>query len=146
MARLPQHFHIDSPISFNHFLYTSTSPAHPHNHHILQLQHNMSLRSISIGLLLALSSTVVHARSGGYAATCQYPALAFSHEGIFLDAECGDGRGGYPFAQLRVGSSFLLDSGTSLSSIHFSSATVSVTSMEISSISLGQYRLDDVMC
>jgi len=65
----------------------------------------MHFRAISTGLLLALSSTVVHARSGGYAATCLYPALSFSHEGIFLDAECGNGQGGYPYAQIRVGSS-----------------------------------------
>ena len=63
----------------------------------------MYFRMVSIGLLLALSNTIVHARSGDYAATCQDAnIITFADVGTVLNAVCAGG--GDPYTMITVGS------------------------------------------
>jgi hypothetical protein len=93
-----QPFHLRHLTSQTHPTTISSTPFPPR-------QHRMSLRALAISLLLALSSTLVHARSGGYAASCPNVVLSPETAGIFLNTLCNNDAGVIDYSQIRVRSS-----------------------------------------
>jgi len=66
----------------------------------------MPSRILLAGALLVLTSTILHARSGGFARTCKDYYLEWDYgvsgHPLALFGECGDGHGGHPPTDLPL--------------------------------------------